>query len=386
MKYWRGYLVAAILAACTWGFREIAATHTKLVDMIYPYITRLVQNFMTGWSSGVDFCVWQAILLALAVAALASIVLMIIFKWNPIQWFGWIVAVASLILLLHTGIYGMNVYAGTMAEDIRLMEADCSQDQMEAAAIYYRDKANELSDKVSSNADGTVKLTSLAQLNETAADGFKHLVYENYYSVFAGTTLPVKELGMAEFFTEKGMMGVTIPITGEAAVNMEAPSVMIPFAICREMCYRMSIASETDKHFGAFLACQANEAAEFQYAGYVMAYSYCLDALANARANTVAAQANSHVRNDAQDWKDFTKAFDESKTLENKIAEVMKTQTHVNSDMEIARLLVRWHQQTVVLPSMVEPEVKFDPMDETQVDLTGLPHGPKPTEPTEAAA
>ena len=386
MKYWRGYLVAAILAACTWGFREIAATHSKLVDMIYPYITRLVQNFMTGWSSGVDFCVWQAILLALVVAALASIVLMIIFKWNPIQWFGWIVAVASLILLLHTGIYGMNVYAGAMAEDIRLMEADCSQDQMEAAAIYYRDKANELSDQVSRNADGTVKLPTLAQLNETAADGFKHLVYENYYSIFAGTTLPVKELGMPEFFTEKGMMGVTVPITGEAAVNMEAPSVMIPFAICREMCYRMSIASEKDKHFGAFLACQANEAAEFQYAGYVMAYSYCLDALANARANIVAAQANSHVRNDMQVWRDFTKAFDESKTLENRIAEIMKTETRVNSEMEIARLLVRWHQQTVVLPSMVEPEVKFDPMDESQVDLTGLPNGPKPTEPTEAAA
>ena len=383
MKYWRGYLVAAILAACTWGFREIAATHTKLVDMIYPYITRLVQNFMTGWSSGVDFCVWQAILLALVVAAFASIVLMIIFKWNPIQWFGWILAVASLILLLHTGIYGMNVYAGSIADDIRLQEADCSQDQMEAAAIYYRDKANELSEKVAHNADGTVKLSTLAQLNETAVDGFKHLVYEDYYSVFAGTTLPVKELGMAELFTAKGLMGVTIPITGEAAVNMEAPSVMIPFAICREMCYRMSSASGIDKHFGAFLACQANEAAEFQYAGYVMAYSYCLNALADARASTVAAQANSYVRNDVRDWENFTEAFDESKTLENKIAEIMKTKTNVNTDTEIARLLVRWHQQTVVIPSMAEPEVELDPMDESQVDLTGLPHGPKPTEAAE---
>lgn len=254
---------------------------------------------------------------------------------------------------------------------------------MEAAAIYYRDKANELSEKVARNADGTVKLSTLAQLNETAVDGFKHLVYEDYYSVFAGTTLPVKELGMAELFTAKGLMGVTIPITGEAAVNMEAPSVMIPFAICREMCYRMSIASGIDKHFGAFLACQANEAAEFQYAGYVMAYSYCLNALADARASTVAAQANNYVRNDVRDWENFTEAFDESKTLENKIAEIMKTKTNVNTDTEIARLLVRWHQQTVVIPSMAEPEVEFDPMDESQVDLTGLPHGPKPTEAAE---
>jgi len=40
----------------------------------------------------------------------------------------------------------------------------------------------------------------------------------------------------------------------------------------------------------------------------------------------------------------------------------------------------------VVIPSITEPEVTFDPMDETQVDLTGLPHAPVPTEPTEAAA
>ena len=88
--------------------------------MIYPYVTRMVQNFMANWSMGVEFCLWQAILLALVAVAVASIVLMIIFKWNPIQWFGWILAVASLILLLHTGIYGMNVYAGSIADDIRL--------------------------------------------------------------------------------------------------------------------------------------------------------------------------------------------------------------------------------------------------------------------------
>ena len=92
MKYWRGYLVAAILAACTWGFREFAQSHSKLVDMIYPYVTRMIQNFMAGWSGGVEFCVWQAVLLALAAVGGASSVLMIIFKWNPIQWFGWILA------------------------------------------------------------------------------------------------------------------------------------------------------------------------------------------------------------------------------------------------------------------------------------------------------
>ena len=50
------------------------------------------------------------------------------------------------------------------------------------------------------------------------------------------------------------------------------------------------------------------------------------------------------------------------------------------TNSEIAELLTRWHYQEVVIPSITEPEVEFDPMDESQVDLTGLPHIPDPTE------
>ena len=381
MKYWRGYLVAAILAACTWGLREFAQAHSELVDMIYPYITRLVQNFMADWSSGVTFCLWQAILLALVAVAVASIVLMIVFRWNPIQWFGWVAAAVCLITLLHTGIFGMNEFAGPIAEDIRLAETECTDEALEAAAIYYRDKANELSGQVPRDSDGSVKAPELNQLNQQAPNGFEHLVYQNYYSVFAGTTTPVKALSMADYFTKRGQMGYTVAITGEAAINPEAPGVMQPFAVCREMCYRMCIASERDKHFGAFLACQANDSAVFQYAGFVMAYRYCLNELPQSTASVVNAQANAQVRNDVDEWDEFVAPA-------QKLAaeEASKDGRKYLTDQEIAELLVRWHYQAVVLPSITEPEVEFDPMDETQVDLTGLPHGPAPTEPTEDAA
>ena len=381
MKYWRGYLVAAILAACTWGLREFAQTHSKLVDMIYPYITRMIQSFMAGWSSGITFCIWQAVLLALAAVAVASIVMMIIFRWNPIQWFGWVLTAVSLILLLHTGIFGMNEYAGPIAEDIRLAEADSSQEAMEEAAVYYRDMANELSALVPRNGDGSVKAPELSLLNTQAPNGFETLVYKNYFSVFAGTTAPVKELSMADYFTKKGQMGYTAAITGEAAINPEAPGVMLPFAVCREMCYRMCIASERDKHFGAFLACQANDSAVFQYAGFVMAYRYCLNALPQSAASVINAQANTQLRNDVESWDAFV-APAQKLAAEKASKDGLKDKT----DEEIAELLVRWHYQEVVLPSITEPEKVFDPMDETQVDLTGLPHGPAPTEPEEDAA
>ena len=361
MKYWRGYLVAAILAAATWGFREFAQTHTDLVDMVYPYVTRMVQNFMAGWSGEVAFCLWQAILVALAAVGMAAIVLMIVFKWNPIQLFGWVLAVASLITMLNTGIFGMNEYAGPMAEDIRLMEADCGDKAIADAAAYYRDMANALAGEVSREAQ------DLAVLNEQAVSGFENLVYHKYLSVFAGSTAPVKALGFAEQFTKRGEMGYTASITGEAAVNPQTPGVMLPFAVCREMCYRMCIASSRDKHFGAFLACQANENANFRYAGYVMAYRYCLNALPQSTASLLNGQANSSVLADVETWNDFVKPA-ESLAAEKAEKEGIKNTT----DRQIAELLTRWHYQEVVLPSVTEPEVYFDPMDETQVDLTDL--------------
>ena len=382
MKYWRGYLVAAILAVITWAFREFAQTHSKLVDMIYPYVTRMVQNYMANWSVGAEFCVWQLIILALAVAVVATVVLMIIFKWNPIQWFGWVLAVASMIVLLHTGIFGMNEFAGPLAEDIRLDVVSYDDTQLQDAAVYYRDKANELAEQVARNADGSLKVEDLKTLSQQAENGFKTLVYENYYSVFAGSTLPVKELGMAEVFTGRGEMGHTVAITGEAAVNLEAPSVMQPFAVCREMCYRMCIASQRDKHFGAFLACQANENPEFRYAGYVMAYRYCLNALDKGAASTVDSQASPKLRSDVDDWEVFVAPSlkveepDLRDKLESKLPEKFRSQEEDPAavEKEIVELLVSWHYDTVVLPSITEPEVQFDPYDETQVDLTGLPN------------
>ena len=376
MKYWRGYLVGAILLAFTLGFRQIAEANSKLVDMIYPYVTRMVQNFMTNWSSSAPFCVWQAILVALAIGVLASIVLMAIFRWNPIQWFGWVVALACAIVLLHTGIYGMNEFAGPIAEDMRLPETEFTQTQIEEAAAYYRDQANELAETVIRNSDGTLVLPELSQLNEQAANGFKHLVYDDYYSVFAGSTAPVKELGMADYFTEKGEIGLTVAITGEAAVNMQAPTVMIPYAVCREMCYRMCIATAPDTAYAGFMACQANEDPLFRYAGYVMAYHYLLEALPESAANAVTAYDNARLRSDVQTWEAFaSRGITEKNALENE---------QVYAD--VARLLVSWHYLDVVLPSITEPEVQFDPMDETLVDLTGLPNIPDPTETTEEAA
>lgn len=360
MKYWRGYLIAAILAAFTWALREFAKAHTALVDLIYPYVTRMAQNFLVDWNGTVDYCIWQVLLLVILALLIASVVLMIVLRWNVIQWFGWVCAVVAAVVFLNTGLYGLNEFSGPLSEDVRLQETDYTVTELEKAAVYYLEQANLLADQVKRDGNGDVAFADFDTLAVQAADGFETLVYEKSEPVFAGSLEPVKKLGWPEQFTSRGITGLTVGITGEAAVNPQTPAVLLPFAMCREMARRMCIVIERDSSFGAYLACMANEDLQFQYSGAMMGYRYCLEALkaldASAGSNHAAGIAQLENNNLDHDL-EVCDAFYGKR--------VMK-------DAQACDLLTSWHIQEVVLPSLIVEEEAFDPFDKTQVDLSGI--------------
>lgn len=378
MKYWRGYLVAAIVSACSLALMAFAQSHSALVDMVYPYLSRIIMTYMADWSSGVTFCIWQAVLILLGVMLAASIILMIVLRWHPVQWFGWVLAVVSVLFLAHTGIYGLNYYAGDLAEDVRLPVTEYTISELEAATDYLLGQANELSESVSRDSNGDVKMPEFDTLAKQAADGFTVLAYEEGNSVFAGSTVPVKELGWSGYYTGRGITGVTMGITGEAAVNPRVPGVGLPFAMCREMACRMSIVAEADANFTAFLACRANSNEEFRYSGYLMAFRYCYDALSQvttangeAAVRRIKGRISAKVQSDLDAYNDLFGA-DKTQTPTG-----MNSLFHVESDEEgasayasVCDLLVSWHVKEFVLPLQVEEEVLFDPMDESQVNLS----------------
>ena len=188
MKYWRGYLVALLLFLGAWGLNLFASSHQALMDTFYPYVTRMLLDSLGQWSGGVDFCLWQLLLLVFVVAVLAVVVLMFVLRWNPIQVAGWVLAVVALVNLLNTGLYGLNQYTGSIADDLRLPDEPYAVTDLQTAVTYFRDKANELSSAGSQASD-------FQELAEKAADGFSVMVYERSASVLAGSRQPVKELG-----------------------------------------------------------------------------------------------------------------------------------------------------------------------------------------------
>ena len=353
--------------------------------MIYPYVIRTLQTTLAQWSGQVDFCLWQLLAVVLGVIVLASIVLMILFKWNPISWFGWVLAAGCGIYMLHMLVFGLNYYAGSLSEDIRMESSAYTLGELTEATEYYRDKANELALQVSRDSAGNVSFAGFEDLAEKAGEGFRYLTYQRKYSVFAGSTLPVKKLGWADMYTSMGITGVTMGLTGEAAVNPQIPDVTLPFTMCHEMAHRMCIASERDANFAAFLAARFNQDISFQYSAYFMAYRYCYSALASVNSQSAAAAAarvqagvSETLQRDLTAYNTFFQsrrsatAAKVADTANDTYLKASGESAGVASYGQVCDLLVAWHIQEVVIPSLAVEQSRFDPYDESQVDLTGI--------------
>lgn len=387
MKYWRGYLVAAILAALAYALKSFASTYNVLLDMVYPYLTRIVQTVLAQWSGGVSFCLWQLLAMAGAVLLVVTLVLMIVFRWNPIQWFGWVTAAVSLGFLVHTCIWGLNYYAGPLADDVRLETTEYTLTELAEATRYYRDQANELCSLVDRNPDGSVDFGTFEELAAQAGDGFRNLTYEQNFAVFAGSTLPVKKLGWSDYYSSVGICGITVALTGEAAVNPEIPAVSLPFTMCHEMCHRMSIAVERDANFGAFLSCISNADLNYRYSGYYMAFRYCYIALSqydSAEASKIMMEAREPLKADFASYDAFfqknrnEKATELSDKANDTYLKTSGDTKGVASYGDVCDLLVNWRLQMLARDHADEQgEEKFNPLDKNQVDLTGIVNADK---------
>ena len=383
MKYWRGYLTAAILGAFTWVLIQMGQRYTNLVDMVYPYVTRSVQSFLTAWTGGFEFLVWQTAILFLIIVLIATLVLVFIFRAKIVRWLGWAVAAIMAVVLLHTGLYGLNNYAGPIEEDLRLNMVDYTQTELENATKFYRDKALELADQITRDENGEPAFGTFEELAALTGDGYRRLARERSYSIFGGDYTPVKKLGWAPIYSAQGKTGVTVALTGESAVNPNIPAQGLPFAMAHEMAHRLCIAREDDANFSAFLACAENESIAYQYSGYFMAYNFCIEAL-----NTVDEEAAYTISNEVtgnlyRDINEYGNYFFENhdEALTRLVTTVTDTYEEATADesarySSVCDYLVNWHIDQYVVEEVVEE--KFDPFDESQVDLSGLVNAKAP--------
>ena len=366
MKNLRGIIVAALFFFLTLVLRWAAEQFGLLMGMAYPFFSKTFMEFLGAAVGKFDFCLWQVIVGVFAVAVVVSLGLTILFRGNLLRWLGWVLAPVSIVYFLFTAVWGLNNYTKPLSESMKLPVSDYTVEELKEAAIFYRQQADRLASTVSRDEKGDIVLPTLEEMNETATQGYNNLVWS--YSVFAGPRGPVKELGWSSLFSAFGTDGVTIGLTGEAAVNMEQYGSRIPFNICHEIAHLCAIAREDEANFAGYLACEKSDDPLFRYSGYLEAFLFCADSLYDA--STTAWQeawagASEALRHDVEQLNQVAASRegpvqDQASAVYNDYLVANGQENGVASYGQVTDLLLAWYQDQYVIDDTPEP-TQFNP-------------------------
>ena len=251
--------------------------HPDLFFPVYRDISKSWIAFLSRITGIFPFSLWDILMVILFVFAVSSLIICIRRK-KILKWLANAFLVVS--VLCFVTIYGwmLNHYAPSLSGYLDLEVKEYSTEELYDACEHYLVKAGELSEKMERDEQYHLKEYDVYEIGELSGKAYKNL--ENQYPVFKGSDVRVKSFSLiGDYLLYNDIVGMFMPIDGEASVCGHSASVQLPFYMCHEAAHRLAIASEQEANFAAFMACINNKDPRFFYSGYYMAFSYCFSSL-----------------------------------------------------------------------------------------------------------
>ena len=246
------------------------------VQHIYAPLSQGAMKFLAGVFSIFPVAVWEI----LAVGLIFWFFISLVRDFSDLKFMQWL---TGLLLAVSFGafafmaLWGLNYYAPSVQERLGMSHKEYNVQELQKAAVYYRDMANQTAGNVARDSSGAMVPLSFNAQARDAADGYR--ILEIRTEEFTGAKAAPKRLLSGSLFTATGAQGIFVPFTGECCVSADTYCAVLPYAMCNQMGKRMGFARQNEAEFTAFLACSAHESPEFVYSGYFVAFSYCYNAL-----------------------------------------------------------------------------------------------------------
>lgn len=244
-----------------------------LVTLIYPAISQNVLRVIGGFFSVFPIAMWEI----LALVAFIWMIYTLIRDLTKLLILRWITGLALFLIICvfaWTFLWGLNNYSAPMHEKMELSGEDYSVERLKQAAIYYRDKANEASNRIKRDENGEMSYESFGKMAEEAVDSYMLLAVQ--YDCFKGPRFAPKRMILSDIF---GIDGLFIPFSGEVCVSDDTYSACLPYVMCRQVGHGNGFTDRGEAEFAAFLACSVSDSPELRYSGYFNAFSLCYNAL-----------------------------------------------------------------------------------------------------------
>lgn len=281
-RYWRWGLMFGLPVALLVLFRLVKHRADWMNRWVFGVVAP-VERFLGRLWSCVSFSVAEvlvAVLLSAGLVLVLSGVVILVRKRQLRPLLRRVAAVAMVCLWLLVGLDWMwnAVYYAEdgFAKRANLTVQPYTVEELFAVTGVFLHRASALAARMPRDEQGrfAVSREECIRRGVTAYEGI-----EDTYAFLEGEGVPVKPLLCSKLQSRLGFTGIYFPFTGEANVNVDAPTCLLPATIAHEMAHQRMIAPEEEANFVGIAACLTGEDEVFEYSGYLMGLIHLSNAL-----------------------------------------------------------------------------------------------------------
>lgn len=246
----------------------------------YVYVT-LINTIARGFSL-IPFSVYEMILYGFIIYIISRIIIYIYLGFTKKLSVKEIIARSTVNFFMYISVFaflnmitlGVNSFRADFVTLTGLKMEASSEEKLIKLCVNLKERLNELDGKIEKDGSGRLKLDE--NVKQEGIESMKNL--GNTYPSLQGFYPRPKPYIFSEIMSYQLLEGET-DFTMEANYNNDMPSFNIPSTICHELSHVRGFNNEDEANYISFLACINSKNYEYQYSGYLMAYSYCMNDL-----------------------------------------------------------------------------------------------------------
>lgn len=279
MNKWLRHFLAALFLLLLDGAAMFL--FRRFPDFFFPAYRTFSKRwigFLAWLTSFTGFSVWDAVMVFLLFLLILTFVRMVRKHTGFLSWLAGVLLSVSVLATAAVCGWMLNHYAPPLAEELGYDTGGSTPQQLYDACEYYLLKAGEYAPEAERDSEGHLVPHDFPALAEKAGAAYASLAED--YPVFRGSSAGVKRFTLiGEYLMYNGVIGMFMPLSGEAGVPGSVPPAVMPYTMVHEAAHRLGIASEEEANFAAFIACMDSTEIPFLYSGYYQAFAYCYSSL-----------------------------------------------------------------------------------------------------------
>jgi len=330
LSYKKRLEISAVLLGISAILFIMARYIGDFANLYYKYIYNTLVNTVSRGISLIPFSIYEIILYGFVIYIFTKIIMYIYLGLTKTISFKEIIINSTTNLLIYISIFiflnivaqSVNSFKSDFVTLTDLKVEDSSEEKLIELCNYFKDKLNELDGKIEKDEYGLLKVD-----DDVKQEGIDNMInLGKNYPCLRGFYPNPKSYVFSKLMSYQLLEGETT-FTIEANYNNDMPSFNIPSTICHELSHIRGFNNEDEANYISFLACINSKNYEYQYSGYLMAYSYCMNDLYdfNLEAfkkinNELSDNVKLELKNDALYWNKYRGGIS---NLYNKVYDIL---------------------------------------------------------------